>query len=354
MSLRTLRRTSTLGLALVALPLSTAPLAAQESFTLSGERVAIYNLAGRVEVVRGTGSDVTVRVTRGGRDAGELAIEVGAVGGRETLRVIYPGDEVVYEDPARGGRFSSQVRVRDDGTFGGGMAGGRRVDVRSGGSGLRAHADLRVEVPAGRDVALHLAVGRAEARGLEGNLLLDLGSGAVTVHEVTGQVSVDTGSGSVEVEDVQGETEVDTGSGSVSLTRVRGARVTVDTGSGTVRGSDVQAERLRVDTGSGGIRLSGVTAGDVELDTGSGSVTLDLRSAVERLVVDTGSGSVTVTLTEGVDADVELDTGSGSIQVDVPFEVRVMRRDHVEGRLGQGRGLIRIDTGSGSIRLRGN
>jgi hypothetical protein len=343
----------TLALTLAAATSAPRPAAAQESFRLSGERVALYNLAGHVEVVRGTGADVVVHVTARGADADELSVEVGALGGRNVLRVIYPGDAVIYRDSDLRGRFSSQVRVRDDGTFGGGR-GGRRVEVRSSGSGLEAHADLRVEVPAGRDVALYLAAGRADARGVQADLLMDLGSGRVTAQEITGRLSIDTGSGGVEVSDVEGDTEVDTGSGSVSLERVRGSRIGVDTGSGTVTGVGLEAERLLVDTGSGGIRLTDVSAVDVEVDTGSGSVTVAFTGGVERLLVDTGSGSVTVGLPEGVDADVELDTGSGRIDVDVPFEVRVMRRDHVEGRLGQGRGLIHVDTGSGSITLRGN
>ena len=43
--------------------------AGQESFRLTGTEVAIYNLAGRVEVVRGPGEEVVVRVTRGGAGA---------------------------------------------------------------------------------------------------------------------------------------------------------------------------------------------------------------------------------------------------------------------------------------------
>ena len=72
---------------------------AQEDFRLSGSEVAVYNLAGHVELVRGSGSDVVVHVTRGGDDASRLEIEVGEVRGREALRVIYPGDEVQVQGP---------------------------------------------------------------------------------------------------------------------------------------------------------------------------------------------------------------------------------------------------------------
>ena len=86
----------------------------------------------------------------GGDDASRLSVEVGEVRGRMALRVMYPSDEIVYDMENRG-RYNTQVRVRDDGTFGGGN-GGDRVRIRSSGSGMEAHADLRIEIPAGADV----------------------------------------------------------------------------------------------------------------------------------------------------------------------------------------------------------
>ncbi len=326
------------------------PVSGQESFTVSGSRVAVYNLAGHVQVVAGTGNDVTVRMTRGGDDGAQLRVETDDIRGRNTLRVIYPSDQVVYSAPGRG-NWSTTVRVRDDGTFG---DGGDRVRVRGSGRGLDAHADLVIAVPPGHDVAVYVAAGEAEAEGIRSDLLLDLGSGRASARGITGALRVDTGSGSVEVADIQGELSVDTGSGSVTLDRVSGPRVSVDTGSGGVEGGSISTDRLVVDTGSGGIRLRDVTAPDVELDTGSGSVTTDLHGSVERLIVDTGSGSVTVSLPDDINAEVDLDSGSGGIDLDFAVEVTTMRRDKIEGRIGNGRGLIKIDTGSGSIRLRRN
>ena len=53
------------------------PVGAQEVEHVSGRNVAIYNLAGHVEIVRGNGSDVMVRIERGGADASELRVETG-------------------------------------------------------------------------------------------------------------------------------------------------------------------------------------------------------------------------------------------------------------------------------------
>jgi len=326
------------------------PLQAQEVQRIPGGDVAIYNLAGRVQVTRGAGSDVVVRITRGGADADQLRIETGEVRGRETLRVIYPADEIVYPDMGRGSSTSTQVR--SDGTFsdGGGGRGGR-VRIRGSGSGLEAWADLAIEVPPGRSLAVYLATGRAEAAGIEGDLLIDTGSGDVLASDVTGSLEVDTGSGQIDVRGVEGDLIVDTGSGRVDASSVVGSQVSLDTGSGPITAVDIQADLLRVDTGSGQIELEGIASRDVVVDTGSGSVDVELLTDVDRLSVDTGSGAVTVRVGAELGARVRIETGSGGIDLDFPVEVRSVRRNRLDGAIGDGRGEIEIDTGSGSVRL---
>lgn len=341
------------GVAAAALALAAVPGTAQESYRLGGTQVAVYNLAGDVEVVRGSGSDVVVTLTRGGDDGGSLDVETREVQGWEALVVRYPDDEIVYDRGGRG-NYSTTIQVRDDGTWGGGWGGGDRVRVRSSGSGLEAHADLRIEVPEGRDIRVYLAVGEASARGLRGDVELDLGAGRAAVEDVVGDVSVDTGSGGVTVSSVQGEVVVDTGSGSVRIDGVRGPALLVDTGSGSVDAADIEADVVEVDTGSGSVDLVRVSAADILVDTGSGSVDVEVLTMIDRVEIDTGSGGVTLRVPEGVNAEIEADSGSGGIDVDVPLQLRTQRRDYLRGVMGDGRGRITIDTGSGRIRVVGN
>jgi len=335
--------------ACVAALIGVAPLAGQDVQRIAGDDVAIYNLVGSAEVVQGTGPDVVVRVTRRGADAARLTIETGQIRGRPTLRVVYPDDEIVYPEMGRGSNMTTSVRA--DGTFGDGGNGGDRVRIRGRGDGLEAWAELVVEVPAGRSVSTYIGAGDIEARGVSGNLRLDVGSGGLVATDITGSLIADTGSGSVSVRRVAGDLRVDTGSGSVEVSEVSGGDVSLDTGSGRVQASDIAATRFAVDTGSGRVALTDIRSPIVLVDTGSGSVEIDLLTDVEQLDVDTGSGSVTVRAPEGLGGAVELDTGSGGIDLDFPLEVTSVRRDRVVGRLGDGQGTIRIDTGSGGIRL---
>ncbi len=335
--------------ALSALVVSAAPAYAQqvERFTLGEGPVAIYNLVGEVEVVAGSGGDVIVDVARGGADGSALRVEVADRGRSRTLSVVYPEDRIAY--PRMPGRSRTTMRVRGDGTFGG--WGGDRVTITRD-RGMEAYADLRIMVPEGRRVAVNLGVGRASARDLTTDeLALDLGSGAVDAEGIRAQLTIDTGSGSVRVRSVQGRTYLDTGSGRIEATDVRGAELRIDTGSGSVEVQDVDVDELEVDSGSGSIRLHGA-APRIRMDTGSGSITAELLADVEDLVVDTGSGSVTLYVPDDIGAEIELETGSGGMEMDLPLMLTRKERDYLRGRLGDGRGSIRIDTGSGSIHIR--
>ena len=341
-------RLATTTLASLLLPLA---LGAQERQVLTGPTATIYNIAGEVRLEPGTGNDVVVEVSRGGRDADKL--EVRLRGGQLVVR--YPGTAIVYRDGDdrnhRWGNMSS-LRVREDGTFGGGgMEGGRRVEVRSSGSGLEAHADLVVKVPVGKRVELHLAAGRVEANNVDGDLDIDVHSASVTAMGTKGRLMVDAGSGSVRVENASGELEVDTGSGSTRLTGLDMTRVRVDAGSGGLEARDVKAGRLSVDIGSGGVRAEGLTTDDLRIDTGSGSMRVELTKVPQRSSLDSGSGGVTLVLPEGAAADLDIDTGSGGISTDFPVTADSFQRRELRGRIGGGGPLIKVSTGSGGVRL---
>lgn len=336
---------------LLGLGLSATGLSAQDQYRVQGRDVAIYNLAGSAEVVPGSGSDVVVDVMRGGSDAGNLQVDIREVDGHQALVIRYPDDRIVYPEMGRGSR--TEIRVKEDGTFSRGSSNTDQVRISGSGDGMEAWADLRISVPRGTEFSLFLAVGKTDMRDVEGNLFVDTGSGAIDVRGGRGELNLDTGSGAVTLNGFQGPVTIDTGSGSVELNDVQGDEIMVDTGSGSVQGARLSAGSVGVDTGSGSIRLRGLACPDVSLDTGSGEVDVELLEDVDNLVVDTGSGAVTIRAPSSLGAEVELDTGSGGIDLDLPLEVRQVKRDYLRGILGDGRGSIRVETGSGGIRLIG-
>jgi DUF4097 and DUF4098 domain-containing protein YvlB len=327
-----------------------------ERHSVSGNTVAIYNIAGRVDVVAGGGSDVVVHVTRGGSDASKLKVATGSRGSANDLRVIYPDEDVVY--PAIGRWSNSSFYADRDGYFGdrdnGGRWGRDRNKVKGSGSGTEAWADLRVEVPAGKTVIVRLIAGEAVATNIKGRLTLDVGAAKVRARGIDGALSIDAGSGHVSVEDVTGDLDIDTGSGGVDLTNVSGGRLKLDAGSGGVRGGQLKATDLDVDVGSGGVELDRITAEHASFDAGSGSLRLAFLNSPKSLNIDTGSGGATLSFPASLSAEIEVETGSGGVDNDFAVDVRRVDRHYLRGTIGKGEGRIKIETGSGGVRLRKN
>ena len=346
---------ATLAVGCLLLRSTAAPAQQSERYTLDGDDVAIYNLAGSFTVEPGTGP-VSVEIVRGGADAAKLRVERGELDDRETLRVVYPAESIVYS-VERGS--STTLRVREDGTFGDGDRDGdsreydrgRKVSVSGQGEGLRAHADLKVRMPAGQRMSLFLAVGNVSITNVNGELLVDGHSVPITASGTKGTLVLDVGSGPVKVSGAEGSLNVDTGSGPVEVSGFRGGELSIDTGSGGVTGSELQASEIQIDTGSGDIQLTAVTSPVLMLETGSGSVGADLRGPVRELAVETGSGDISVRAPASLAAEVEIETASGGIETDFELQVTRHSRDHVVGQIGNGTGRVAIETGSGDVRL---
>ena len=322
-------------------------------FVLKGDAVAVYNLVGELRVEPGSGSDVVVQVTRGGADAARLDVQSGPLRGRETLRIIYPEDVISLPDWGRG--WNTTLRVRDDGTFGDSgnwRPEGREVRITGRGPGLEAYADLRVSVPAGKGVALHLGVGKAFVSNVDGVISVQVSSADVSAERTRGTLKIDAGSGNVDVHDASGDVSLESGSGDITATGLHGGLVKLDTGSGNVTLTGAEATKLHIDTGSGDVTVSGAKGDDLSFDTGSGNVDVGLTATFQSLTIETGSGDVTLRVPPTIGAEVELDTGSGDFDLGgLTIQVRRLQEDHISGTIGDGRGRLSIETGSGNVRL---
>lgn len=314
---------------------------------------AIYNIAGSIHVVRGTGNEITIDVVRGGRDADKLSVASGLVGDRQTFRVLFPSDRIVFPWAKDHGHWRNEMEVNDDGTWGGNhYSHGRRVTIVPSGDGLEARADLTVHMPPGARLALYLGAGDASASGTDGDILADIDEASITIDHTHGALDLDTGSGDVIVRDAQGDMTLDAGSGDVTLTNIRGERLDVDAGSGDIKATSVAYPRAKLDLGSGKMDLGGFTVDDLSLDAGSGDVDVAFTGPARRVKIDAGSGDVTLHIPRNFGADVDIDAGSGDVRSDFALERhRDDDESHYRGRIGSGGGQISIDGGSGSIAL---
>lgn len=323
-----------------------------ERVSLEGREVAIYNLAGRLRVEGGSGDRVIVEITRGGRDAARLKVESGQVRGRTALRILYPDDRIVYTDANWNGRMN--FNIGDDGTWGDSHRGSydrHRIEVSSRGDGIDAHADLHVIVPKGKSLFLRQGVGETTVDNVDGNLSVDVSASRVHVAHVHGRLELDAGSGGVDVNDVTGDVSIDAGSGGAALDGIRGGALKLDVGSGSLRGDHIEVSDLTADVGSGGVRLAAVKSPRLHLETGSGGADIDLLTAPDDVSIEAGSGGITLRMPASTSAYVDIETGSGGVDSDFDVKLNRIEKHALHGTIGAGKGRIKIESGSGHVRL---
>lgn len=164
------------------------------------------------------------------------------------------------------------------------------------------------------------------------DVYLDAGSGSgdVTDDGVGENAKLNTGSGSIHATGLHGSFTVNTGSGDIYAEQTGQGDVKAETGSGKIELRDVKGG-LRAQTGSGDIKVGGVPAGDWKIGTGSGSVEIS-------------PGDKGFTL--------DASTGSGSVHTDREMAVQgSFDRHHITGKFNGGGPTVRIETGSGDIRI---
>ena len=367
------------GLAMLATGVAWADF--ERSFSFGSNELRVANLIGSIDIKPASGDEFKVTIVVKGDDASPDLVNFEESGGRRSeLAILFPIDESSrYVYPPLGANSRTQFSSRHHDSLLGQLLGlGRdKIEVRgrSFGGALEVWADVVIEVPKGKRLAVYLGVGAMDAENIEGdleldsqtgrinasavvgNLVCDTGSGSVSVQTVTGDVDVDTGSGKVEVSDVQDASfvRIDTGSGSVVAERITADRLSIDTGSGGVDIDVANVQDLSVDTGSGSVEAYEIACDNASIDTGSGSVRLELvRMGRGRYDVDTGSGGIRVHLPRQISASFEADTGSGGISVDIEG-VSLTRRQERDGEarftVGDGESRFRMSTGSGTIRI---
>ncbi len=156
------------------------------------------------------------------------------------------------------------------------------------------------------------------------------GSGDITDDGVGENTKISTGSGNIHATGLHGGFKVDTGSGNIYADQAGEGDVHAQTGSGNIELRNLHGG-VHAGTGSGNLKVAGTPSTDWKLWTGSGNI-------------DFSAGCAAFTL--------EASTGSGSIHTDQEMLTQgSTNHHHVNGKINGGGPTVRIDTGSGDIRV---
>lgn len=172
--------------------------------------------------------------------------------------------------------------------------------------------DYDIQAPADAFLEAGSGSGEIEDEGVGQNAKLETGSGSIRATGLRGGFKVETGSGNIYAEQTgEGDVKAQTGSGSIELKEIHGG--------------------LHAGTGSGEIKITGSPTSDWKLETGSGSI-------------EFSPGNTGFTL--------DASTGSGSVHTDHEMTVQgSFDRHHITGKVNGGGPTVRIETGSGDVRI---
>jgi DUF4097 and DUF4098 domain-containing protein YvlB len=156
------------------------------------------------------------------------------------------------------------------------------------------------------------------------------GSGDIKVDGVGNNAKLSTGSGSIHATGLQGGFTLNTGSGDIFADQTGEGDVKAQTGSGSIELREIHGG-LKAGTGSGDIKITGTPSMDWKLETGSGSI-------------EFWPGNTGFTL--------DASTGSGSVHTDKEMAVQgSFDKHHITGKINGGGPTVRIQTGSGDVRI---
>ncbi len=186
--------------------------------------------------------------------------------------------------------------------------------IRIGGHQENLHnISISYEIEAPADTALKAATGSGNITdtGVGQDAKLSTGSGNITATGIEGGFKAQTGSGNISIDGTgQGDAKAQTGSGTIDLKGVHGS--------------------LEAQTGTGSIKAAGTPSSPWKLQSGSGSIELS-----------TGNAPM----------DLDASAGSGSISTKAATTQTSMDKHHLHAQLNGGGPEVRVQTGSGSIRV---
>jgi DUF4097 and DUF4098 domain-containing protein YvlB len=278
------------------------------------------------------------------------------------------GDIAVHTGSGSTIVISARIRASDQWFGGGNLSADEKVKriennppVSQNGSmvsiGKITDPDLRrnvsisydVTLPASSRVRSDSGSGNVSIEGVNGVVKMNSGSGNITGKRLGDEVRISTGSGEIRIDGAKGPVRANAGSGNVEASGIGGAFYG-ETGSGDITLRQDSPGTVVAKTGSGNVRLRNVNGG-LEAHSGSGDIEID-GQAKRDWTVESGSGNIDLKLPSNAAFSVDARANSGSVEVNHPITVQGMqKKNHVQGKVGEGGPLLSLQSGSGEIRV---
>ena len=211
---------------------------------------------------------------------------------------------------------------------------------------------------AGPTTLLRSSSGSITATNLKGEAKLVTSYGAITCDTFTGtSLDLKTDSGKIAISNASFRNCLaNTSYGSVACDHLKGDTIKLRSNSGSLNLTAIDAPSVDVSTSYGNVKAQEITTATLLASSGSGSINIVCTPATPTdLTAEAKSsyGGIDFTAPPGFAGQVDLRTDYGSIRTALPVTVSGdITKTKITGKIGEGNGLLRLQTGSGSISLK--
>jgi Toastrack DUF4097 len=185
-------------------------------------------------------------------------------------------------------------------------------------------------------------------------LIIDTSSGEIAVNGLSGEsLTADSSSGDQNFINLELKSlDVSSSSGDISLNNSTAAKAYYSTSSGEIIADEFNSEACRVETTSGNVQMDNYS-GNLNFSSSSGLLDVIFGEEGDEIIADTSSGDVMMTFAENAGFNIRMETSSGDFNIDFPLTLEGdYNDDSINGRIGDGEGLVRISTSSGDITIK--
>ena len=265
------------------------------------------------------------------------SVNISTSGGSIDVRGEYSSEVLVemyvrrrgrYLDPSDTDLSDYEINIDSNGRTVYAEAKRKRSGFNLFGSDRNLSISFVVYAPENSTVSGNTSGGSVSAQNLQNNLSLRTSGGSVSVSDVSGEVDLRTSGGSVNIENASGTISGRTSGGSISAENVSGV-ADLRTSGGSIRLQDISA-KMSARTSGGSIRGRFLTfEQDIDLQTSGGNISIDLPGV----------------------SDFNLDLRGQRVNTRLRNFTGEFKKDHVEGRIGQGGPTLTARTSGGSVDL---
>ena len=176
---------------------------------------------------------------------------------------------------------------------------------------LSISVDVHLKVPRGGTLKVDNLVGALTARGPECDMNVETMTADVAIENVKGKVNVATSSGNIVIQTLTGPLQCMSGTGKIALTDIQGD-VAANCATGTISLSSSEFANATLETGTGSITVT-KSKGDLNALTGSGKVHIDEHRDARLLRIRTGTGSIRLKGDFSILETFCIQTGTGNV-----------------------------------------